>query len=145
MTTPSLATAEVTMATWRGVTRTSYCPMPTCASCGGLSSAGTVDGVTLMGMSRSSPKPNLSACSRIASPPSSMPSQPKAVLHESCMATARVTLSFGPQAPGCELGRPTSVCGRSSTAGPGIDESLSHCPSSMAAAAVTILKTEPGG
>ena len=61
------------------------------------------------------------------------------------MATSRVTRSPGPQDWPLELGSPAVVWGRSRTAGPGREESPVKSPSSMAAAAVTILKTEPGG
>src|SRR5665811_1430466 len=120
---PLLAMAALTMATCRGVTRTSNCPMADCAVWGALSSAGTVLGVTHIGTLRVSPNPNLAAWARSASPPSWSPSQPNAVLHEISSACVSVVLLPGPQGRLSSVGRLTVVWGRSSVAGPGIRDS----------------------
>jgi hypothetical protein len=96
MTVPLLAMAALTIAICSGVTRTSYCPMAACAACGALS-GGTVLEVTRIGTLRESPKPNLAACARSASPPRVSPSQPNAVLQEISRACVRVVLPPGPQ------------------------------------------------
>ena len=69
MTTPRLATPDATMAICSGVTCTSYWPIELWASCGLFSSAGTLLGVTRIGTSRASPKPNFAACDCSASAP----------------------------------------------------------------------------
>src|SRR5580765_2099575 len=145
MTTPPLPMAAEMRATWRGVIRTSYWPIEDWASCGGLRSAGTLLGVTRIGIDRASPTPNLAACARSASAPICMPSQPNAGLHEIRNASVIVTLPLLEQGRCPSLGRPTLVCGRSSTAGPGSTLWGVNLPPDSAAAAVTSLKVDPGG
>jgi len=146
MTRPWLAMPAATMAIWSGVDFTSYCPIADCAAWGALRSAGTVLVETRIGMVSESPKPNLAACARIFSPPSSRPSDPKAVLHEISSAWMRVVVLLGPQARPFSLGSVALVSGRSSTGGPGTSEFSSvSSPVSRAAAAVTTLNVDPGG
>ncbi len=142
---PLLAMAAEIIATCRGVTRTSYWPMADWASWGWLSSAGTELGVTVIGTDNRSPMPNFAAWARKSSAPTCMPSHPNAVLQEISSACVRLVLLLGPQLPLKSLGRSALVCGRSSTAGPGIWLSSVNLPDSSAAAAVTILKVDPGG
>src|SRR5665647_234094 len=144
MTVPLLAMAALTIAICRGVTRTSYWPMAACAVCGALS-GGTTLGVTLIGTRRESPKPNLAACARRASPPRLSPSQPNAVLQEISRACVRVVLLFVPHGRWSSVGKLMVDRGRSSVAGPGILDSSVNLPEDSAAAAVTSLKVEPGG
>src|SRR6476620_2758136 len=145
MTIPLFATADEIIATWSGVTLTSYCPIADWASWGRLSSAGTLLGVTRMGTCRESPMPNFAAWARKLSAPRFMPSQPKAVLQEISRACLSVVLLSGPHACLLLLGRGAVVSGRSRTAGPGITLSSVNRPELSAAAAVTRLNVEPGG
>ena len=137
--------AAAIIATCSGVTRTSYWPIADCAVCGGLSWAGTVLGVTGMGTVRDRPKPNFAAWSCRALAPSLSPRPANAVLQEICRARVIETTPPGPQATEKSLCSLAVVCGRSSTAGPGIWLDSVYCPVDSAAAAVTSLKTEPGG
>ena len=146
MTRPWLAMPAATMAICSGVVRTSNWPIAAWAACGALRSAGTELVETRIGICSESPKPNFAACARIFSPPSSRPSEPKAVLHEISSAWMSVVLSPGPQARPVSLGRLVLVSGRSSSAGPGtVEFSSVTTPLSRAAAAVTTLNVEPGG
>src|SRR5699024_9386892 len=105
---------------------------------------GNDDGVTWRGIDRSWPKPNFRACSSSASPPTSMPSWAKDVLHDMTSDCWIDTVPL-PQAPPPELRIVALVCGRSSSAGPSSSESFVYSPDSSAAAAVMTLKVDPGG
>ena len=94
ITTPRLATAPTTIAICSGVAVTSYCPIDACAVCGSFMSAGNRLSAEVMGVSTVELKPKRSACSCIASAPSSMPIAPKVVLHERCSATSSVVTSL---------------------------------------------------
>ncbi len=90
--------------------------------------------------------PNPSACSSIASAPTSFARAANVVLQELAIACwngilpepqSRPSLSITPLGP--------LVSGSWYVAPPGTCESLSYCPLSIAAAAVTSLNVEPGG
>ena len=67
------------------------------------------------------------------------------MLHDTASASVIVISGVDPQARSSWLGRSAVVSGRSSTAGPGSIEFSVYSPVDSAAAAVTTLKTDPGG
>ena len=67
------------------------------------------------------------------------------MLHDTASACVIVISSLDPHARPSWFGRSAEVSGRSRTAGPGSSEFSVYSPVDSAAAAVTTLKTEPGG
>lgn len=140
---PLLATAAATIAIWSGVAVVSNCPIDESASWSGLISRSKSDFATQDGTWRPvSLKPKPSTASTIPVSPTSTPSPAITVLHDHWMAYARDASAH----PFASFGSTCRVPGRTNGSGVSVGASTSRTtPASRAAAAVTILKVEPGG